>query len=328
MFAATACGSDGTYSATFGYTSENEAAVSIPVGPDNFTSPGETDQGQPTTFQAGTVTSAFTVTGIPGEITGRWTVRFGGETRTATVSRPAECGTPPPPPVAVSPSVTCVDKGATTYTARFGYLNPGSATVSVPVGSQNGFSPAPVDRGQPIAFEPGSDTAAVEVSGIRNGTRLVWTLKTGGKTRTATASDAFQTPCTEPPPPPVTKPVSIFVRCVDAGSSTFTATYGYLNPNAVPVTIAVGTDNRLNPLPADRGQPTAFVPGRVDSAFTVAGVPNGTNLVWILNGKTSTAASSFPTRCSEPPPPIFRRRRRLRPRRPRPTSRSVCSLPA
>jgi uncharacterized repeat protein (TIGR01451 family) len=305
VFAATACGSDGTYSATFGYTSENEVEVSVPVGADNFTSPGEIDQGQPTTFQPGTVTSAFTVTAIPGEITGHWTVHFGGETRTATVSRPAECGTPPPSPAAVSPSVACVDKGETTYTARFGYLNRGSATVSVPVGSENGFGPDPVDRGQPIAFEPGSDTAAVEVSGIRNGTRLVWTLKTGGKTRTATATDAFETPCTETPPPPVTKPVSIFVRCVDPGPTTFTATYGYLNPNAVPVTIAVGTDNRLNPLPADRGQPTAFVSGRVDSAFTVAGVLNGTNLVWILNGKTATAASSFPTRCSEPPPPIL-----------------------
>ena len=301
VFASTTCGSNGTFSATFGYTSENEVEVSIPVGPDNLAAPGSADQGQPTTFQAGTVASAFTVTGIPGDVTGSWTVRSGGETRSVDVSRPSDCDTPPPPVAVVSVTVSCVDRGTTTYTARFGYTNPGAITVSVPAGTQNRFSPAPLDRGQPIAFEPGRDRNAVEVSGIPIGTSLSWTLKTGGERSTATASDAFQTPCSDAPPPEA-KPVSIFVTCVDAGPTTFSATYGYLNPNAAPVVIGIGADNRLSPQPENRGQPTTFLAGRVDAAFTVPGIPNGTNLVWILNGKTSTASSSFTTRCSEPPP--------------------------
>jgi uncharacterized repeat protein (TIGR01451 family) len=302
VFASTTCGENGTYNATFGYTSENPSRVSIPVGPDNLAAPGKQDQGQPTTFQPGTVSSAFAVTRIPGAVTGSWTVRFGGEARSVSVSRPTSCGEPPPRPTAVSVSVSCVDKGATTYTARFGYVNPGFATVSVPTGPENGFSPAPVDRGQPIAFEPGVDPKAIEVPGIPNGTTLTWTVKSGGKTSRATASDAFPTPCTAPLPPEPA-PLAIFVTCVDAGTSTFTATFGYVNPNAASVTIPVGTGNRLSPEPEDRGQPTTFVTGRVDAAFTVSAVPNGTDLTWTVDGTTATASSSFTTNCSEPPPP-------------------------
>ena len=301
VFASTACGNDGTYDATFGYTSENDVEVSIPIGPDNLVAPGRQDQGQPTAFQPGTVASAFTVTRIPGAVTGSWTVRYGGEARSVTVSRPTNCGEPPRPPAPVTVSVSCVDKGATTYTARFGYVNPGVATVSVPTGPANGFSPAPVNRGQPIAFEPGADPAAVEVSGISNGTTLAWTVKSGGETSRATASDAFPTRCTEPLPPEP-EPIGIFVTCVDAGPSTFTATFGYVNPNGASMTVPVGADNRLSPAPEDRGQPTTFIPGRVDTAFTVSAVPNGTNLVWTLNGRTATAGSSFTTNCTEQPP--------------------------
>ena len=70
VFASTSCGDGGTYNATFGYTSENSTEVSVPIGADNLVSPGKQDQGQPTTFQPGTVSSAFTVTRIPGAVTG------------------------------------------------------------------------------------------------------------------------------------------------------------------------------------------------------------------------------------------------------------------
>jgi uncharacterized repeat protein (TIGR01451 family) len=301
VFASTTCGDDGTYNATFGYTSDNHDPVSVPIGPDNLVAPGKQDQGQPTRFQPGTVSSAFTVTRIPGTVTGSWTVRYGDEARSVTVARPSTCGEPPHPPAPVTVTVSCVDKGESTYTARFGYSNPGLATVSVPTGPANGFSPVPVNRDQPIAFEPGADAAAVEVSGIPNGTTLAWTLKTAGKTSRATASDAFRTRCTDPLPPEP-EPIAVFVTCVDAGPSTFTATFGYVNPNAAAATVPVGIGNRLSPAPEDRGQPTTFAPGRVDAAFTVSTVPNGTDLVWTVNGRTATASSSFTTGCSEAPP--------------------------
>ena len=313
VFASTTCNPNGTFTATFGYTSENEVAVSIPVGPDNFAAPGTANQGQPTTFQPGTVTTAFTVTGIPGDVTGSWTVRSGGETRSVDVSRPADCDTPPPPTTVVSvPSAVSTGERRPTRRASATRIPAGPRCQSPSVRRTD--SPAPIDRGQPIAFEPGRDPNAVEVSGIPLGTSLAWTLKTGGTSSTATASDAFPTACSKPPLPEL-KPISIFVTCVDAGSTTYAATYGYLNPNATSVTIGVGADNRMSPQPENRGQPTTFLAKRVGDAFAVTGIPNGTNLVWILNGKTSTASSTFPTRCTEPP----------HSRRQGPVSRSVSS---
>ena len=134
-----------TYSVTFGYDSENKVPVSIPIGPNNFVSPGSWDRSQPTIFQPGRVASAFTVQNIPIEVTsGSWTVTHGRETRTATVTAPSGCGGPPPPiDPAIDVFVSCVDKGNATYTARFGYWNRGSATVSIAVGLANRFSPEP-----------------------------------------------------------------------------------------------------------------------------------------------------------------------------------------
>src|SRR5689334_409620 len=44
--------SDGSYSLSFGYYNRNaEESLEIPVGPDNFISPGPQNQGQPTHFE-------------------------------------------------------------------------------------------------------------------------------------------------------------------------------------------------------------------------------------------------------------------------------------
>ena len=304
VFVSTVCAvGGGSYAATFGYESENAVEVTVPVGPANRVTPGDADRGQPTSFQPGRVASAFTVAEIPLEVELTWTVTNAGEARSATAGRPTGCDGEVEPPVvpAVSVFVVCVDPGATTYSARFGYANPGSTVVSVAVGSANRFSPGPDDRGQPIAFEPGRDDSALTVAGVPNGTTLVWTLRTNG-TRTATAGESFPTRCTPDPPDPPALPVSIFVTCVDPGATSFAARFGYSNPNATPVVIPVGASNRFVPAPADRGQPTAFAPGRTADALTVTGIPNGTDLVWTLNGRTATAGASFPTRCTDGPP--------------------------
>ena len=58
----------------------------------------------------------------------------------------------------VTVHVVCVTKGASTYTARFGYTNPGSATIPVAVGPLNRFSRGEEDdRGQPISFLSGTN---------------------------------------------------------------------------------------------------------------------------------------------------------------------------
>ena len=89
--------------------------------------------------------------------------------------------------------------------------------------------------------------------------------------------------------------VSPVLECVaPQPDGTFVAWFGYRNPNTTPVTLAIGTTNRFTPTPTNRGQPTVFQPGRQVRVFSVA-FP-GTNLVWTLHGRTSTASRNS-TRC-------------------------------
>jgi uncharacterized repeat protein (TIGR01451 family) len=61
-----------------------------------------------------------------------------------------------------------------TYTAFFGYVNTNSVAVSLAVGKNNQFASQPDDRGQPTAFEPGTQSAAFAVD--FKGNSLVWRL--------------------------------------------------------------------------------------------------------------------------------------------------------
>jgi hypothetical protein len=70
------------------------------------------------------------------------------------------------------------------------------------------------------------------------------------------------------------------LECVEATDGGFLAHFGYDNPNAEPVVEPF--ENAFTPPPADRGQPTAFAPGRVKDAFQVES--NGGPLTWTLTG--------------------------------------------
>jgi hypothetical protein len=75
---------DGTFSLSFGYYNRNsEEVVEVPVGPNNFVSPGPQNQGQPTQFNARRHWGVFAVRvpatfGPKNEVT--WTIKFRGET--------------------------------------------------------------------------------------------------------------------------------------------------------------------------------------------------------------------------------------------------------
>ena len=92
----------------------------------------------------------------------------------------------------VSPVLECVvDRGAgwapaTRYVARFGYNNRNIFQVAIPVGTNNRFTPAPQDRGQPGVFLPGRQRFVFEIQ--FNGSNLVWTLS--GRTATASSNPA------------------------------------------------------------------------------------------------------------------------------------------
>jgi hypothetical protein len=90
-------------------------------------------------------------------------------------------------------------------------------------------------------------------------------------------------------------PLRPVLECVVQNSpASYTAWFGYKNENLVPVYIPVGGKNKFTPVPQDRGQTTVFDPGRQVRMFSVPF--DGANLLWTLNGRTSTASKNS-TRC-------------------------------
>jgi hypothetical protein len=74
--------SDGTYRLSFGYYNRNSKEVlEVPVGPDNFVAPGDSDQGQPTRFEPrrhwGVFAVAVPATFGDGQVT--WTLVVRGQ---------------------------------------------------------------------------------------------------------------------------------------------------------------------------------------------------------------------------------------------------------
>ena len=91
----------------------------------------------------------------------------------------------------LSPVLECVVfQGGAPSVAVWGYTNPNSFPVTVPIGATNGFSPAPQNRGQPLVFQPGGLVGAFQTP-FAGASTLAWTL---GKT-TVTA-DSSSTRCT------------------------------------------------------------------------------------------------------------------------------------
>ena len=288
-----------TYDATFAYANDNAVPETVPVGTDNYFSPPPNDRSQTTVFAPGSHHGAFTVKGIPNGTKLAWTVAFGGSSRTATASSSDRSCTPASTGV-IHVYVDCVTRNATTYDATFAYANDNAAAQTVPVGTDNFFSPPPNDRGQTTTFQPGLHHAAFTVTGIPLTSKLAWTVAFGGSTRTVVASSSNRS-CT-----PTAKPIEVFVQCVTRNAGSYDATFGYENGNAAAQTVPVGSDNYFSPPPNDRGQTTVFQPGKVQSAFTVKGIPTGTKLTWTVNsaGRSDTAtASESSHQCASTTPP-------------------------
>jgi Collagen triple helix repeat (20 copies) len=85
------------------------------------------------------------------------------------------------------PLLDCVgyDQSTNEVTAYFGYLNPGASPVTILVGANNFFNPAPSYRGQPTTFQPGTFHKVFSVVySLDVAPSLSWTLS--GTTVTAT----------------------------------------------------------------------------------------------------------------------------------------------
>src|SRR5579885_632485 len=74
---------DGSYSISFGYYNRNvQETLEIPIGPDNFITPGDSNQGQPTHFEPRRNWGVFAVR-VPKDFGDKkvvWTLRIRGET--------------------------------------------------------------------------------------------------------------------------------------------------------------------------------------------------------------------------------------------------------
>ncbi len=87
-------------------------------------------------------------------------------------------------------------------------------------------------------------------------------------------------------------PLGNFVKCVDNfPDGSFSATFGYYNPNPIAVKVAPGRANSVSPGGPDRGQPTTFQSGTVSAAFTIADIPAGTSVTWTVANVPPTSAS-------------------------------------
>lgn len=137
---------DGSFSISFGYYNRNAAEViEIPVGPDNFVAPGDSNQGQPTRFEARRHWGVFAVI-VPAnfEKTKKvtWTIRMKGETFSIPASLhpdweidalAGEAGSGNTPPVLKLPGAPASSAGPIAQGPAGAMAGPLDATVGQPL---------------------------------------------------------------------------------------------------------------------------------------------------------------------------------------------------
>lgn len=89
-----------------------------------------------------------------------------------------------------------------------------------------------------------------------------------------------------------------FVYCVAPNEDgTFSAQFGFKNPNSSPVKRPRGSINTLTGEHGEVLPPQDFMPGNHESAFTIKAAKGSVS--WTLNGKTATASSATTPLCSD-----------------------------
>jgi hypothetical protein len=124
-----------------------------------------------------TVTATATSTPAPTSTATPSPTATATATATATPTATATAGP-------VTPILECVEAADGGVRAHFGYDNPDQGADMIPIGSDNGFSPLPMNRGQPTLFLPGRRRDVFQVD--FDGFPLVWTV--AGQSVTASGS--------------------------------------------------------------------------------------------------------------------------------------------
>ena len=291
VFVACVTPSGGRYDAVFGYQNENPTSVTIAVGDRNRFDPAPVGRGQVTEFLPGNVQRAFVVRGVSASASMTWSVTHAGATRsaTATASESQRCAEAPEPlaPIGI---FACVTPRGDAFDVSFGYDNPNSVAVSVPIGIANAVLPRPIRHGQPDVFEPGRVERAFTVRGVRDTRLVVWTVAFFGRSSLA-VTRTFPIRCGAAPRP---VPVTIFPLCARRTGTTYVAVFGYQNLNERNVDVPRGSANRVGPSAHGGRQPSSFRAGLAPIALVIRDVPVGRTVTWTLRtfGEVDVAALS------------------------------------
>jgi hypothetical protein len=197
--------------------------------------------------------------------------------------------TPTNTPIAkpVLPEVDCyMDNGDGTARYFLGYNSLNSVAVNIPKGIdiqglRNVFS---VDNGsvltQPSIFEPGVNKGVVSIA-VAKSSLVRWNIEFADYASEANTSVNV----------PLCQSLTPIVECIGlTADSQRIARIGYDNLNSFALNIPLGLNNRFNPVPTDRGQPTLFLPGRRVNIFSTV---FDNSLDWFLGGvKVSADANS------------------------------------
>jgi hypothetical protein len=261
------------YLARFGYNNPNSFAVAIEIdGRQNRFRPGRPDdRGQPDVFAPGLQQAAFEVT-----FRNRLVWQLDGS-RVQASRRSASCL---PPEITSQPETTAEQGRLYRYNLEAGN-GPGLTyqLLEAPEGMK-------INRRGRIRWRPtqlpGSYPVTVEVTNTAGSTTQQFSIELMEARRIRTISPVLE--CVVDRGADWTDPATRYV-----------ARFGYNNRNRFEVAVPIDSDNRFSPLPAERDQPTIFLPRRQVAVFEV--VFSGDNLVWTLNGRSATA-SERSARCA------------------------------
>jgi len=143
------------------------------------------------------------------------------------------------------------------------------------------------------------------LTGIPSSATATWTIAYQG-TQTATAGAQYPVRCDEPatpgePPqlPPTSRlgdpddeTLGVYATCATVRGNRYDLSFGYLNGGTAPIGVEVGSANRVSGGAAGQGQPTTFLPGQVDTAFAIVGIPRSASRTWTVklpSGRTTSA---------------------------------------